>query len=157
MAELRENLEWATQKAKETFESSGYHTNILLAFKKDDISVIQLHYHDEIEKRTELAYIKTTFAREQVDAYIYIAEAWATEVAHGKTYKYGDAKTSPQRKEVLCVLAVSKKEKISSRMEIFRDGDRAWLGDPVFSGKDDIGGALTELLEPEDDEPKIYS
>jgi len=151
---LRKQLEWATDKAKGVFESDGYHSHMLLGFKDDNIIVTQLHFKDDIEKRAELSYIKTIFKREEVQSYIFIAEAWSAECKKGEIPKAGDAVNNPNRKEILSLLAVSPKETMTCTMEIFRDGDKVWLGEPVYEDSGEYRGLLTELL---DEEPKEYS
>ena len=151
---LRKQLEWATDKAKEVFELDGYHSHMLLGFKDDTVIVTQLHFKDDIEKRTELAYVKDIFKKEAVQSYIFIAEAWSAECKKGEVPKAGDAVNNPNRKEILSLLAVSLKETIACSMEIFRDGDKVWLGEPVYEDSGEYRGLLTELLN---EEPKIYS
>ena len=151
---LKENLEWAVKQAKKTFEQFGYHSHMIIAFSPDTVFPIQIHYKNDEQKMKILSAIKKMFIAEGVDSYIFISEAWSAEVATLEGIKSGDIKKHPNRKESLSLLAVSKTEKIATYMEIFRDGDKVWLGEPVSPKEGEFAGNFADLLE---EEPKNYS
>ncbi len=144
MIELLDCMQMAIKQAKGVFSDYGYHENIIMGFTQGSCDVIGLHYQDDIEKRAEILYIQTIFARKGVEAYVHIAEAWTLSVKPGEALI--SARTSPKRQEAIIVFGVSRTEKLVCMMNIKRSGDKAWLEDGEISDASKAEGAFSDLL-----------
>lgn len=153
MLELADCMRWGVEKAKEVFTNCGYHENIIIGYTANTSKVIGLNYHDEIEKKVELSYVKSLFANEGIQMYIHIAEAWIVKLNKGETLSTTPSESS-RRQEVLIVMGVSRTQKMVCQMDINRSGDKTWLGDGEIKDASTVEGIFASLL---DEEPKEFS